>query len=111
VQVFDDGVAVQQRGFGLLHDDAAFGQYAVAIAEEVGLEQAFRRAHRVGGVHDDHVHAAVVTVAHVLHAVFEQQFGTAVAVGLAQFREVFLGVAGDHFIDVDLGGFFHAGMA
>jgi len=110
VQVFDDGVAVQQRGFGLLHDDAAFGQYAVAIAEEVGLEQAFRRAHRVGGVHDDHVHAAVVTVAHVLHAVFEQQLGAAVAVGLAQFREVFLGIAGDHFVDVDLGGFFHAGV-
>ena len=111
MQVLDDGIAVQQRRFGLLHDDTAFGQDAVAIAEEVRLEQAFRRAHRVGGIHDDHVHAAVFTVAHVLHAVFEQQFGTAVAVGLAQFREVFLGVAGDHFIDVDLGGFFHAGMA
>ena len=111
MQILDDGVAVQQRGFGLLHDDAAVGQHAVAIAEEVGLEQAFCRAHRVGGIHDDHVHAAVFTIAHVLHAVFEQQFSAAVAVGLAQFREVFLGVAGDHFVDVDLGGFFHAGVA
>lgn len=110
MQVLDDGIAVQQRGFGLLHDDAAFGQNAVAIAEEVGFEQAFCRAYRVGGIHDDHVHAAVVTVTHVLHAVFEQQFRAAVAVGLAQFREVFLGIAGDHFIDVDLGGFFHARM-
>lgn len=110
VQVLDDGIAVQQRGFGLLHDDAAIGQDAVAIAEEVGLEQAFRRAYRVGGIHNDHVHAAVFTVAHVLHAVFEQQLGAAVAVGLAQFREVFLGIAGDHFVDVDLGGFFHAGV-
>ena len=45
-----------------------------------------------------------------MHAIFKQQFRPWVVVGLAQFREILLRVAGDHLVNIDLGGFFYAGM-
>ena len=83
----------------------------MAVAEELRLEQTFRRAHRIGGIDDDHVEAAGFAFLHELHAVLEAQLRPLVAVGLAQLGEILFGKARHLLVDIDLHGAGHFAVA
>ena len=102
-----DQLDMGQRRFGLLHQDAAVAQRLVAGGVEGRVEQALRRADRVRRIDDDQVERFRLRLGHVLDAVDEQKLRARVVVAFAQFREIFLGQAGDALVDFHLHRRFH----
>jgi len=97
-----DEIHVIQRRFALLDQDALLTEHLPAVAIERPGVQPFRRAERVGAVHDDDIHAARRRRLHPFDAVAEHEPRPRVIVRDTQLGKKLLRQPGNAFVDFHL---------